>query len=99
MRKTCSWTRWLPLLLTCSFLLATAPRSFAYSVLTHEEIIDLLWDQQIVPLLKARFPNATPDELKSAHAYAYGGSVMSGHRLLSLRRPSLQRPNALCATR
>ena len=76
MRKVCGWTRWLPLLLMCSFLLAAAPRSVAYSVLTHEEIIDLLWDQQIVPLLKARFPNASPDELKTAHAYAYGGSVI-----------------------
>ncbi len=76
MRKFCGWTRWLPLLLTCSFLLAAAPRSVAYSVLTHEEIIDLLWDQQIVPLLKARFPDATPDDLKTAHAYAYGGSVI-----------------------
>ena len=76
MRKFCTWTRWLPLLLICSLLLAAAPRSRAYSVLTHEEIIDLLWDQQIVPLLKARFPNATPDDLKTAHAYAYGGSVI-----------------------
>jgi hypothetical protein len=76
MRKVCSWTRWLPLVLTCSFLLAAPPRSAAYSVLTHEEIIDLLWDQQIVPLLKARFPNATPDELKAAHSFAYGGSVI-----------------------
>jgi hypothetical protein len=76
MRKVCTWTWWLPLLLTCSFLLAAAPRSAAYSVLTHEEIIDLLWDQQIVLLLKARFPKATADELKTAHAYAYGGSVI-----------------------
>jgi hypothetical protein len=75
-RKFSRWTRWLPLLLTGSFLLAAAPRSAAYSVLTHEEIIDLLWDQQIVPLLKARFPNASPDDLKTAHAYAYGGSVI-----------------------
>jgi hypothetical protein len=76
MRRVCTGTRWLPLLLIGSFLLAVPPRSAAYSVLTHEEIIDLLWDQQIVPLLKARFPNATPDELKTAHAYAYGGSVI-----------------------
>ena len=47
-----------------------------YSVLTHEEIIDLLWIQQIKPLLLKRFPNATPEELKEAHAYAYGGSVI-----------------------
>ncbi len=45
-------------------------------MLTHEEIIDLLWDQQIVPLLRARFPDATADDLKTAHAYAYGGSVI-----------------------
>jgi hypothetical protein len=47
-----------------------------YSVLTHEEIIDLLWNQQIKPLLLARFPNATADDLLKAHAYAYGGSVI-----------------------
>ncbi|MGC2108361.1 MAG: zinc dependent phospholipase C family protein [Candidatus Korobacteraceae bacterium] len=64
----------------CSLLLgcviAFAPAGAAYSVLTHEEIIDLLWDQQIKPLLLARFPNATPDDLLKAHAYAYGGSVI-----------------------
>src|SRR5271166_4965437 len=58
------------------FLLALAPALSAYSVLTHEEIIDLLWKQQIVPLLKARFPHATPEDLLKAHAYAYGGSVI-----------------------
>jgi len=48
----------------------------AYSVLTHEEIIDLLWKDQLRPLLKERFPEATDDDLKQAHAYAYGGSVV-----------------------
>ncbi len=62
--------------LLLSWLLAAAPLCSAYSVLTHEEIIDLLWDQQIKPLLLVRYPNATPDELKTAHAYAYGGSVI-----------------------
>ena len=57
-------------------LLALAPALLAYSVLTHEEIIDLLWKQQIVPLLKARFPDATDEDLVKAHAYAYGGSVI-----------------------
>jgi len=47
-----------------------------YSVLTHEEIIDLLWQDQLRPLLKERFPQATDDDLKQAHAYAYGGSVV-----------------------
>ncbi len=57
-------------------VLAVAPFCAGYSVLTHEEIIDLLWGQQIQPLLLARFPGATPEELVKAHAYAYGGSVV-----------------------
>jgi hypothetical protein len=48
----------------------------AYSVLTHEEVVDLLWKDNIVPLLKQRFPGAADDDLKKAHAFAYGGSVM-----------------------
>lgn len=58
------------------FALMNAPQCSAYSVLTHEEIIDLEWDQQIKPLLLARFPDATPQDLLKAHAYAYGGSVI-----------------------
>ncbi len=49
---------------------------FAYSVLTHEEIIDLAWTSEIRPLLVERFPALTEDQLKEAHAYAYGGSVI-----------------------
>ena len=48
----------------------------AYSVLTHEQIIDLAWEQQLKPLLLAQFPNTTADQLTDAHAYAYGGSVI-----------------------
>ncbi|MGA8273758.1 MAG: zinc dependent phospholipase C family protein [Candidatus Sulfotelmatobacter sp.] len=48
----------------------------AYSVLTHEEIVDLAWQDNLLPLLKKRFPAATDDDLKTAHAFAYGGSVM-----------------------
>jgi len=51
-----------------------AARCFAYSVLTHEEIIDLAWNSSIRPLLLARFPGATDAQLLEAHAYAYGGS-------------------------
>ena len=50
--------------------------SFAYSVLTHEEIVDLLWTDQIRPLLLQRFPDLTEEQLKEAHAYAYGGAVI-----------------------
>jgi hypothetical protein len=48
----------------------------AYSVLTHEAIIDTAWDTHIRPLLLQRFPNSTPDELRQAHAYAYGGAII-----------------------
>ena len=47
-----------------------------YSVLTHEAIIDSAWDANIKPLLRKRFPNATPDDLVKAHAYAYGGCIL-----------------------
>jgi len=48
----------------------------AYSVLTHEEIVDLAWKDNLLPLLKKRFPAATDDDLKKAHAFAYGGSLV-----------------------
>jgi hypothetical protein len=57
-------------------LLTVGSRSHAYSVLTHEEIIDLLWDEQLKPLLLARYPGLTHDQLREAHAYAYGGAVI-----------------------
>ena len=50
--------------------------SFAYSVLTHEEIVDLVWTDDLRPLLLKRFPTLTEDQLKEAHAYAYGGAVI-----------------------
>jgi hypothetical protein len=50
--------------------------SSAYSVLTHEEIVDLLWTDEIQPLLLQRYPGLSEDQLKEAHAYAYGGAVI-----------------------
>ena len=50
--------------------------AFAYSVLTHEEIVDLLWTDEIRPLLLKRFPELTPDQITEAHAFAYGGAVI-----------------------
>jgi hypothetical protein len=49
---------------------------FPYSVLTHEQIVDVRWKDQIQPLLLNRFPQASEADLKKAHAYAYGGSVV-----------------------
>jgi hypothetical protein len=48
----------------------------AYSVLTHEAIIDSAWPKELRPLLLERFPNATDDQLREAHAYAYGGAII-----------------------
>jgi len=48
----------------------------AYSVLTHEEIVDLLWADEIRPLLLRRFPGLSEEQTRDAHAYAYGGSVI-----------------------
>ena len=50
--------------------------AYAYSVLTHEAIIDSTWDSAISPLLLKRFPDATADQLTQAHAYAYGGCII-----------------------
>lgn len=58
------------------FLIVWPPRCRAYSVLTHETIIDVVWDTNICPLLLKRFPHSTPDELLKAHAYAYGGAII-----------------------
>ena len=48
----------------------------AYAVLAHEAIIDSAWDANIRPLLLKRFPDATPEQLKEAHGYAYGGAII-----------------------
>ncbi|HZQ25758.1 MAG TPA: zinc dependent phospholipase C family protein [Terriglobales bacterium] len=50
--------------------------SSAYSVLTHEEIIDLLWAAEIRPLLLQRYPGLSEEQITEAHAYAYGGAVI-----------------------
>ena len=47
-----------------------------YAVLAHEAIIDAAWETHIKPLLLARFPGSTEDQLSEAQAYAYGGSII-----------------------
>lgn len=51
-------------------------RAVAYSLLSHEQLIDLTWDDSIVPLLKSQYPNLTPAELDRARSFAYGGCVI-----------------------
>ena len=57
-------------------LMALAPGASAYSVLTHEAIVDTLWDDAIRPVLMKRYPAATEAEITEAHAYAYGGCII-----------------------
>ncbi len=56
--------------------LLSAPAALGYSVLTHEAVVDSLWDASIRKLLLKRFPAATQMELEQAHAYAYGGCII-----------------------
>src|ERR1017187_9152599 len=67
---------WRSAVLILLFLAASARPAGAYSVLTHEEIIDMAWNDSIQPLLLRRFPNLTPAQLREARAYAYGGCVI-----------------------
>lgn len=85
MRKTTKFVMAL-LLVVCTL----SRVGIGNSVLTHEEIIDLLWEDQIKPLLLEKYPGTSPDDLRKAHAYAYGGSLIQdmgyypfGNRLFS----------------
>src|SRR6476659_8074612 len=68
--------RILSCILTTFFVLAATVCASAYSVLTHEAIIDSSWETAIRPLLLQRFPKATAEELKTAHGFAYGGCAI-----------------------
>jgi hypothetical protein len=48
----------------------------AYSVLTHEAVIDGAWNDGIKPLLLARYPHSSAADLESARAYAYAGCII-----------------------
>ena len=50
--------------------------SLGCSVLSHEAVIDALWDVKLKSVLLRQFPNATKEELKQAHGYAYGGAII-----------------------
>ena len=70
--KTCTWRIVLAALLVAA-MLAPQAATGAYSVFTHEELIDLSWRSAIRPLLLERFPGSTDAQLREAHAFAYGG--------------------------
>jgi hypothetical protein len=59
-----------------SLLLLSVSVFYGYSVLTHEAIVDSVWDGSIRKMLVERFPMATPEDLEQAHAYVYGGCII-----------------------
>lgn len=64
-------------LLVATVLIFAASSSKAYSILAHEAIIDASWQTSMLPLIKQKYPNATFEELKKAHSYAYGGALVA----------------------
>jgi len=65
-----------PLLIVAVLLCLNPGTAAAYSVLSHQAIVDAAWEDSIKPDLLLQFPNATPEELSAAQAYAYGGAII-----------------------
>ena len=63
-------------ILTATALLLAAVPVGAYSVQTHQQLVDLSWKPAFEPLLMARYPGLTAGQLREAHAYAYGGCAI-----------------------
>jgi hypothetical protein len=73
------WMRSARLRMTTAILLsvlAAPANASAYSVLAHEAVIDVMWDDQLAPILKQKFPDTSAAALQQARAYAYGGSLI-----------------------
>lgn len=68
--------RALAILMALALILGWPSEAAAYAVLAHEAIIDSAWDGNMRPLLLKRFPDATAEQLKEAHGYAYGGAII-----------------------
>lgn len=75
-KRVRSFRRSLRFLILSAVVWASSSASSAYSVVTHQAIIDLAWNDSIRPLLLSRFPRTTEEELLVAHAYAYGGCAI-----------------------
>ena len=75
---TTTWNRptTFRVLIAILIVLSSGQGALAYSVLTHEEIVDLVWEEQIKPLILHRYPELSEDQITEAHAYAYGGAVI-----------------------
>jgi len=59
-----------------ALLLVNPEKMEAYSVTSHQAIIDVVWEPNIKPAIRKRFPNATAEEIDRGQAYAYGGAII-----------------------
>lgn len=75
-RHSAFFVRAFALIVALALFLGCPTESAAYAVLAHEAVVDSVWITNIRPLLLKRFPNATKEELKEAHGYAYGGAII-----------------------
>ncbi len=63
-------------LLLAVLLAFSARPAAAYSVLTHQAIIDSAWERSLAPAIQRRYPGTTAEQLLDAKAYAYGGAII-----------------------
>jgi len=77
--------RKLPRSAAVGLLLLFLRRGLRNSVLTHEAISFPPGTAPSSRSCFSAFPAATGDELEQAHAYAYGGCIISGSGVLSVR--------------
>lgn len=64
------------LFVAAAVILCACRGANAYAVIAHEAIIDTAWDGDILPRLMKRFPDATSEQARQAHAFAYGGAII-----------------------
>src|SRR5262245_35015516 len=68
---------WIAATLTlASALWIATPAANAYSVFAHQDVVDAVWDSDVVPILRAKYPRLSGAEIVDAHAYAYGGALI-----------------------
>ncbi|HYP27627.1 MAG TPA: zinc dependent phospholipase C family protein [Blastocatellia bacterium] len=70
------WRAGAQAVILLTLVLSLSQASYGFAILSHQAIIDATWDKSIKPLLLKRYPNATAEQLREAHAYAYGGSII-----------------------
>jgi hypothetical protein len=66
----------LALVCVLAVLLVNPEKTEAYSVTSHQAIIDVVWEPNIKPAIRKRFPNARDEEIDRGQAYAYGGAII-----------------------